>query len=454
MEIEMASENNHKVLIVAPSAYTLSGLATWLDYLEPGLTARGWDVTIGLLEGDQFHRPSQYLERHRHQKWVAIPCSTGTPTGRIRALEKCLTDLRPDLAVAVNCPDLSYAVNRWRQRNSHPIRMVATIHGFQPDLFEDLAASEAAVDAVVCTNKLTVRMTDQLTSHGTDRILYAPYGVELPEPAPEFTWRDRDRLRLAYSGRLEEWQKRTSDLATIANQLVSESVPFELRVAGSGPDEKAFLAQLSPEASGQTEMLGFLPPEELQAKVYEHADIVIIPSLWETGPIVAWEAMAAGALVLSAKYWGSHREAALVDGNTALMFEIGDTDTALRSLTKVWRGPEVGEAIRKTAFEMIQQRYSIPVSISGWDRALKSILERDAKVPVSLEVPAHHKSRLDDVVGVEIGETLRSMLGRRASGAGPGSEWPHSYSSKPLNHEAFWAQIAEHEKVESTTASV
>ncbi len=442
----MDSENQKRVLIVAPSAYTLSGLATWLDYLEPGLTARGWDVTIGLLEGSEFHRPEAYLERHPHRQSVAIPCSTATPTGRVRALEKCLTDLKPDIAVAVNCPDLSYAVNRWRLRHSHPVRMVTTIHGFQPDLFDDLITSEAIVDAVVCTNRLTVRMTELLTSHEGERIFYAPYGVELTRSVPDLGWRDRDRLRLAYSGRLEEWQKRTSDLAEIANQLAIQSVPFELRVAGSGPDEQAFLDQLSPQATAQTQMLGFLKPEDLREKIYEHADVVVIPSLWETGPIVAWEAIAAGALVLSANFWGSQREGALLDGETALMFEIGDTETALRQLIDVWREPQIGEAIRRRAYAMVEARYSIPVSIDGWDRTMRSILEKSAKAPVSLEVPTRHKSRLDDLFGAEIGETLRSLFGRPTSAGGPGSEWPHSYSAKPLDDDSFWGKIAEQEQ--------
>jgi len=52
---------NHRgsLLFVAPSAYPLGGLATWLDYLVPGLRDKGWKVTIGLTAG-QFHNVDAY----------------------------------------------------------------------------------------------------------------------------------------------------------------------------------------------------------------------------------------------------------------------------------------------------------------------------------------------------------------------------------------------------------
>src|SRR5690349_18307661 len=39
------------ILFVAPSAYPLGGVATWLDYVVPGLRHRNWKVTLGLVQG-------------------------------------------------------------------------------------------------------------------------------------------------------------------------------------------------------------------------------------------------------------------------------------------------------------------------------------------------------------------------------------------------------------------
>ena len=53
-----------RLLLLAPSAYTLGGLATWLDYLDPGLSEHGWEVTLGLVGGPRHHRPEQYVAAH------------------------------------------------------------------------------------------------------------------------------------------------------------------------------------------------------------------------------------------------------------------------------------------------------------------------------------------------------------------------------------------------------
>lgn len=39
------------ILLVAPSAYPLGGVATWIDYIVPGLRQHDWKVTLGLTDG-------------------------------------------------------------------------------------------------------------------------------------------------------------------------------------------------------------------------------------------------------------------------------------------------------------------------------------------------------------------------------------------------------------------
>ena len=75
-----------RLLFVAGSAHALGGLASWLDYLLPGLAARGWDPVLGLVEGPRHHRPERMIEAHPHERWIRIPCPTGTPEGRRRAI--------------------------------------------------------------------------------------------------------------------------------------------------------------------------------------------------------------------------------------------------------------------------------------------------------------------------------------------------------------------------------
>ena len=52
-----------RLLFIAPSAYTLGGIQTWLDYILPGLEKKGWNIKLGLVSG-RFHDVGKYLEKH------------------------------------------------------------------------------------------------------------------------------------------------------------------------------------------------------------------------------------------------------------------------------------------------------------------------------------------------------------------------------------------------------
>ncbi len=137
-----------RVLFVAPSAYLLSGLATWLDYLVPGLSAAGWDARLALVSGPDHHVPKRYLQAHPQPGTLVAHCATGTAEGRVRALSRLLEAERPDLAVSVNIPDLFAAINRRREEGMPAPRAVMSVHGIEAFLYADAHRYRAALDAV------------------------------------------------------------------------------------------------------------------------------------------------------------------------------------------------------------------------------------------------------------------------------------------------------------------
>ena len=118
-----------KLLLVAPSAYALGGVANWLDYLVPGIESEGWVVTVGLTSG-------------RHHDVGALLGSasvrnsgTGTREGRISHMCRAIRRVAPDLTGFVNLPETAVAANRLRRSGRLPGRVALLNHGFQHDLF-------------------------------------------------------------------------------------------------------------------------------------------------------------------------------------------------------------------------------------------------------------------------------------------------------------------------------
>src|SRR5690606_14723887 len=152
-------------------------------------------------------------------------------------------------------------------------------------------------------------------------------------------------------------QKRVRDLPRLVDELERRSVPFELLIAGAGPEQEWLRRNLDGAAPGRVRFLGNVPRAELNERFYGRIDAVLITSSWETGPIVAWEAMAAGVPILASRYVGSGLEGGLQDGVNSLMFPVGDmaaaADCVERALDR-----RVRETIARGGFDLVRRRYS------------------------------------------------------------------------------------------------
>ncbi|MFT3807415.1 glycosyltransferase family 4 protein [Arenimonas sp.] len=429
------------VLFVAPSAYKLGGLATWLDYLLPTLRMQGWNARLALVSGRLFHRPDQYLLVHPDQEALVAHCETDTPVGRRLALERLLKRVRPDIAVSVNIPDLFVAMNRLRESNQCATRAVMSVHGIERSLFEDMARYRGTIDAAVCTNRLACALSQSLGGVDGDRVHYAACGVTIPgKEAPEQPSPDgeSDRLRIVYSGRLETPQKRCMDLVDVVQRLDQLAVPYVLDVAGDGPDRQRLQEALREQiARGSVVLHGFLTAQELHQRIYAQADAMLVTSSWETGPIVAWEAMAYGMCLVSSRYIGSRLEGSLEDGVNALLFDVGDTRAAANALERIWRDQGLRTTLRRGGERLVSMNYSTSASTEAWSNAFARTLANQALPAVALPSP-RRRGRLDRWVGTERGENIRSLFGvRRSVAAEPGDEWPHTHSASESD-ENFW----------------
>lgn len=206
-----------KLLFIAPSAYPLGGVADWLDYLLPGLHDLRWECLLGMAEG-RHHLVESYLGRHPWPAVMRVKNVTGSREGRIQALIRAIEKTGPDILAVVNIVDCYEAVRRLRLAGQACPRVVATLHGLQSDLLADLQSEADVIDAVIVTNRLSAKMAGQFLQ-ADERVLYAPYGVPLLDSA-DLSQRERDGfVRLLYSGRLEQEQKRILDLPDLLHAM-------------------------------------------------------------------------------------------------------------------------------------------------------------------------------------------------------------------------------------------
>jgi glycosyltransferase involved in cell wall biosynthesis len=302
-----------------------------------------------------------------------------------------------------------------------------TLHALQAEYFDDLRRHGAGIDAVIGTNRLACRLASGLGGIDPARVLYAPYGVPVP-PWQAPSGDPASTLRLAWVGRLEQAQKRVHDLPPLLAALQARGLEVQLSIAGDGAERPALEQALAPWlACGSVRMLGHVDQRRLAEEIYGHHHGLVITSAWETGPIVAWQAMASGMAVVTSRYVGSGLEGALEHDATALLFPCGEVAVAAAELARL-RQPALLQRLSRAGHALVADRYSEAASLAAWQRALQDVMRLGPLPPSPPEPPPAAAGRLDRWLGSGRGEDLRSLLRLRFRHGSAGSEWPHSGS--------------------------
>lgn len=437
----MSTATYKRLVFIAPSAYPLGGVQNWLDYLLPGLEQAGYQVTLALTSG-QHHNVANYLDTHKIDRLEIIENQSGTAQGRVDAIEAMLFKTKPDLIVVVNIVDAYQAINNLRRSSRLAARIVTSLHGIDLNFLASINNNSRIIDAVISTNRLTQKLINATSGLDEHRSLYAPYGVDFANPERPIDMLPREirstescSVTLAYAGRFDEDQKRFSDALAIFTNALDQINNLSLIIAGNGPSKHSLDTWLeqNPEFSHRVSYLGVVKPEDVSSEVYQKADLLLLSSEWETGPIVAWEAMSHGVCFVSSRYRGHVEEQSLRHGYNCLLFDIGDIDGAVEQI-KLACTPSMRTQLLEGGLALVKEKYTQKKSIASWASCFEQILAIAPRSFSKESVATYDNGRATPIAfaifglrGLKLLEKLRRILGIRKAHCSPGSEWPHSY---------------------------
>jgi glycosyltransferase involved in cell wall biosynthesis len=178
-----------------------------------------------------------------------------------------------------------------------------------------------------------------------------PNGVDTQFFHPRPTARRDGPFRFLFVGRFQPQKNLIWLMTQLASLAASSATPFTLDLVGDGPHRvelEAMAARLG--LSPRLRWHGWLPRERLVA-IYQSADAILNPSLYEGMPNVLLEAMACGLPVLASNVPGN--DAVVIDGVTGKLFDLGDAPAFL-TYAREWiigvgRAERLGSAGRDRA---------------------------------------------------------------------------------------------------------
>lgn len=431
-----------RLLIISRSSHPKGGADRIIADLCRMLPDRGWQVTLGLVKGERFNRPSHYREIHPDLPVIEIDGAPGTRRARVAALERATEDQRPDAVLVMRVFDAYEAVSRIKHRHpDHAPRLIVGVRAYEDGYLGDLRRYRDVVDGCITSGRLIARALVDRCGMACDRVFSIPGGVAAA-PSPTRRYASGNPVRLLYAGRLEQPQKRVLDLVPLVEHLTLRGIPFHLDIAGDGPEQEMLQRKLAPWIErGDVSFAGWLDAEALHRTWYPRADIFLHFAAWEGVTIAPREAMAHGVVPVISNFTGLHSEGLFVDGHNARLFPVGAADAAAECVAELVARPDLFARLSAAAAVANVGIYSDTGAMDAWNDALRTVL---AKQLLAGRIPPYQRQiqgRLGSM-GLPgwLEDGLRTWLGKPVRHNDPGSEWP---THSGLTSEAERAEFAE-----------
>jgi glycosyltransferase involved in cell wall biosynthesis len=381
------------VLIIVPTGLHPSGVITWAVRLASALAERGREAGLLL-----------------HGRAVGPLAEELSPAVRVFEHPELphFDDLSGDLSGVV--PVYAGAVEAMSGRG-HPVVVSPNLHG---DCYGSVAAltqvmpgrlravgwahSDNRYDARVLSHYepilhglvgvsgvLSGILAEAIPTRSVD-IHRIPYGVRVDDRVPRDPLGADRPLRLVYTGRVEEEQKRASALLWMSRSLAARGVAHELRIVGDGVSRAGLENESA--GDGSVRWLGSLSPSGVR-DVLRWADAFVLPSRYEGLSVSMLEAMACGCVPVVSRVRSGAAEA-IVHGESGLLVGVGENDSA-RATGEAF-GAVLAGVDRARMDEVAGQAARRAADLYGIDRhaeTVDALLERMVTLPARVW-PATH----------------------------------------------------------------
>lgn len=196
-------------------------------------------------------------------------------------------------------------------------------------------------------------------------IAVIPCGIKTDLFAGKSNTSKNEVLKIIWVGRVEEYQKRVSDIPLIVKKLIETGIPVQLKVLGTGPESDWLSASI--ESNGlqnQIEMLGWQSSSNI-VKLLSESDLLLQTSNFEGMSVAVMEALAAGCGIVSSRVSGvEDYETDTLAANCMRLYEIGDINAAVLVITEMHKLER--ETVQQAAKQLAAKEFSIQACLQKY----------------------------------------------------------------------------------------
>jgi glycosyltransferase involved in cell wall biosynthesis len=247
--------------------------------------------------------------------------------------------------------------------------MVGVLHSDDAPYYSLAIKHQKQLAACVAVSRRIASRSAELL--GELPVTVIPCGIPM-SPMIASAEAEREQAKLIWVGRVEEEQKRVSDLPMIAAILRDQGVDFAMTVVGDGPACASLESTFSEyDLGSRTQFLGWQSAEKIH-ELMSSSDVLLLPSNYEGTPVVMMEALGAGCAVVASRVSGVEDAAGdpLTEG-VLHVYDVGKVDEAAVLVMRALQAPSPRR--RKQARLAAEGLFSIGKCVDRYASALAKL---------------------------------------------------------------------------------
>jgi glycosyltransferase involved in cell wall biosynthesis len=375
--------DRRKVIFSLPS-WQISGVNTFVENLVRQLCNDGIDASILFTTRD----PSGIERAHEMPKvpYRFLSAKTLPVDDRQVQMKRYLEQNAPCVFV----PNYDYEVSAITPDLPIDVGVLGVLHSDEDEHYLHGYQMGHYWDSIVTVSDTIKERFLKLNPVFASRTQTIRYGVPVSE-APPVKHFSGDKIRLIYSGRMVQAQKRIFDFLELIQKLDSRKLPFSITFIGTGDDENAFQGRLAPWVEkGVARYLGRCSSEVIRKELIAH-DVLLLMSEFEGLPLSLLEGMAEGCVPVVTEIKSGISEI-LNHGRNGLLSPVGDVDAMVRNISSLHHDRELLQKLSEQAWATLEAtRLSESQMASQYKTVIDQIFERilNSDGPITIPLQNH-----------------------------------------------------------------
>jgi glycosyltransferase involved in cell wall biosynthesis len=345
-------------VVIPCSDWAVSGVNASMESIGLQLLELGWDLEVLFTRDEEFVResaldhplpllPHRFLERDRKGPsgvWNAL-------IGDLESQAPCLLFMAYD-----------FLANSVAAALTENIGIVTWVQADDRDYYEQVYRLGRYCNATICVSEVLRDRVRELNPVIGERAHVIHNSSVRQEDVARRRGPRGDRLRLVYTGRLVQYQKRILDFVDLAEALDRTGVPYEITLIGTfsahdGTEEEFERLGASHLADGRIKLPGRMRREEIM-RTLSSQDFFVLLSDFEGLPLALVEAMARGCVPVTAESPSGIPEI-IAPGENGYIVQGRDYDAWAELLAGLWQDPNAQTRLSRNARRTIRESFTV-----------------------------------------------------------------------------------------------